>query len=51
MKEEDFLNMAQGLNTFYSMYEFFLEKTDDNKKEALELLRIWWFGLNQGVKK
>lgn len=51
MKEEDFLAMAQGLNTYYSMYEFFLEKTDNNKRESLELLKIWWYGINYGSKK
>lgn len=51
MKDEDFLNITQGLNTFYGMYEFFYEKTDGNIKVALELTRIWWYGINQGGKK
>lgn len=50
MKDEDFLNITQGLNTFYAMYEFFYEKTD-NISVALKLLRIWWYGINQGGKK
>lgn len=51
MKDEDFLNLTQGLNAFYGMYEFFLERSDGNIKVALELLRIWWNGINQGGKK
>lgn len=51
MKDEDILNITQGLTTFYAMYDFFLERSDGNIKVALELLRIWWYGINQGGKK